>query len=70
MNKPANRARVAKWRAKKLTEGYKSLTVYLPREVLDMIEFLHGNYRTRQKTARLIEMSIRALYDQARRNGR
>lgn len=70
MDKEVNRIRVAKWRAKKLNEGCKSITVYLPSVAFDMIEFLRWNSRTRHTTAKLIEMSIRALYDKTRRNGR
>ena len=70
MDNAGNRARVARWRAKKLSEGYKPVTAYLPREVLDKIEFLRRHYRTWHKTGKLIEMCVRALYDKAHRNGR
>jgi len=69
MDSAANRGRVARWRAKKLREGYKPLTVYLSKETMDMIEFIRWNSRTRHTTAKLIEMSVRVLYEKTRRNG-
>jgi hypothetical protein len=57
-----NRARVARWREKKLGKGYKSFTVYLPPETVEMIKSLHPHFRTRRKNAKLIAMAIKTLY--------
>jgi hypothetical protein len=66
MDKTANRNAVAKWRNKKFSQGCKGITVYLSAEVLDMIKLLHRHFRTRRKTAELIEKAIRNLYENNR----
>jgi len=63
-----NRTRVAKWRAKKSSQGYRGLTVYLSPETLRMLIFLRQHFCTRRKTAELISRAIRNLYEQIHRN--
>ena len=67
VDRSINRSRVARWRAKKVGEGYKSLTVYLPPETMEMINFLQPHFRTRRKNAKLIATAIKALYEETRR---
>ncbi len=67
MDKTLNRNAVAKWRNKKVSQGYKAVTVYLSPDALKMVNLLHRHFRTRRETAKLIEMAIKNLYEKNRR---
>lgn len=70
VDKSINRSRVARCRAKKVEEGYRSLTVYLPPETVEMIRYLHRHFHTRRENAKLIAMAIKTLYEKThRKNG-
>ena len=54
LEKLTNRSRVARWRTKKVNQGYRALTVYLSPEVLNMVKFLRRHFGTQRKPAELM----------------
>ncbi len=67
VDKSVNKERVARWRDAKVCQGYRQITVFLPPEVLEMINLLHRHLGTDRRTAQLIEMAIKNLYENYRR---
>ena len=68
MDKDVNRIRVGKWREKKFGQGFKSLTVYLPPDVLKMIKYLRRHLRLTRRNSELIALAIKTLYDNHKPN--
>lgn len=62
MDKEVNRTRVAKCRENKFRRGYKSLTVYLPPEILKMINKLLRILPMGTHRADLIAMALKDLF--------
>lgn len=62
VDKSINRTRVAGWRAKKYSAGYKGLRVFLAHDVFEMVRILRRHFRSRRKTSELITKAIRNLY--------
>jgi hypothetical protein len=59
----ARRDRVARWREKKFSKGYKPLFVYLSLWAVEMMNALQKHLHLRRRTAKIIESAIELLFD-------